>query len=321
MPKTVILTHADCDGICSGAVALSRFPEATVFFTKPASLLDDLRHTEAEKIIISDIALTKKDAVKIIEEMKRKECEIFYFDHHDIPDSIKEEDVRNAVSAYFHEKGTSASELIYRAYKNEIPRERVWLAIYGAIGDYLDNTPFIRERMLNWDRRALYFEVSTITLGIKTDEFSGYDAKRIIVYTLASGKNPSDVPGLVKSAKEAVNKEFELYELVKKNAKVLGNIAYVKDIHTFGFRGPSALFSATVKNKPIGISVHTREKYLDITIRTRNYSLKLNKLAEIAAECVDGSGGGLEAAAGARIPHGTLEIFLERLNEEIEKSG
>lgn len=316
--KTLILTHADTDGICSGAIALCRFPEAQVFFTKPVSLYYDLKSVEAERIIITDIAINKQDIPNILEIFRKKSrtSEILYFDHHPIEKDVKKE-IKEEVSVYIHKPGISASELIYRFYQKALPKERVWIALYGAIGDYTEHTPFVEERIKNWDKRAIQFEVSTIYLGIKTDEFCGYDAKRRIVKTLSKGKNPSDVPGLVRKAKEAVNREFELYELIKKKAKSFQNIGYVIDIPSYGFRGSSALFAATVKDLPLGVCAHTREKYIDITIRTRDYRLRINKLAEEAAETVGGSGGGHPHAAGAKIPKNTFMDFLKALNDVI----
>jgi single-stranded-DNA-specific exonuclease len=321
MPETTILTHADPDGICAGAIALSRFPGSAVFFTRPTSFYPDLLHTESPRIAITDIALPKRDApriVRLLRERKQAGIEVLYFDHHIIPPTISKAPLNSSLTTYVHSRRASASELVYRHYMREIPKERVWLALYGAIGDYADNTPFAIERIRNWDRRALFFEVSTISLGIKNDEFADYDAKRRIVRTLARGGNPSDVPGLVKSAKRAVNREFDLYELVRGKAQSFGKVAYVKDVPTFGFRGPSALFAATVRNARIGICAHTRERYVDITMRTRDYSLKLNVLADRAAEAVGGSGGGHAAAAGAKIPKGTFRRFLDELNRGVK---
>jgi single-stranded-DNA-specific exonuclease len=320
MPDTTILTHADPDGMCAGAIALSRFPGSTVFFTRPTSFYPDLLHTESRRVVVTDIALTKQDApriVSLLKERKRSGTETLYFDHHTIPPTIPRASLRSALKLYMHSRGASASELVYRHYMKEIPRERVWLALYGAIADYADETPFSRERIRNWDRRGLYFEVSTISLGIKNDEFADYDAKRRIVRTLSRGGNPSDVPGLVRSAKRAVNREFELYELIKKRAQTHGSVAYVKDVPSFGFRGPSALFAATVQDTRIGICAHTRERYVDITMRTRDYSLRLNTLADRAAEAVGGSGGGHASAAGAKIPKGTFRKFLDELNKHM----
>lgn len=320
MKDTKILTHADPDGICAGAIALSRFPDSDVYFTRPTSFLADLRDTDARRVVISDVALTKRDApelVKLFNQRKQEGVEVLYFDHHTIPAMVSADSIRNSLALYVHSQEVSASELIYRHYMKDIPEERVWLAIYGAIGDYEDDTPFVKEKIKSWDRRALFFEVSTISLGIKNDEFSDYGAKRRIVRTMARGDNPSDIPGLVRSAKRAVNREFELYELIKKKARTAGGVAFVKDIPSFGFRGPSALFAATVSNSRIGICAHTRERYVDITMRTRDYSLKLNELADKAAEAAGGSGGGHAAAAGAKIPQGTFSKFLNELNRHL----
>ena len=314
MQETVILTHADTDGICAGAVSLSKFPDAAVFFTKPVSLAHDLKHTEAKKIIITDIALSKPDIPEILSLFEKKNSEILYFDHHPLKKSVKNE-ISNLIKLFVHEEGVSASELVYRYYQNSIPKERVWIALYGAIGDYTEHTPFVEERIKNWDKRAVYFEVSTISLGIKNEEFSGYDAKREIVRFLAEGKNPSDVPGLVRNAKDAVNREFDLYEIIKRKVETFERIGYVIDLPSYGFRGSSALFAATVTNSPLGICAHTREKYIDITMRTRDYGLKLNVLAEQAAETVGGSGGGHPHAAGAKIPKNTFKDFLKALND------
>lgn len=314
--NTKILTHADCDGICAGAVALSKFPGSDVFFTKPVSLYSDLKDVEEDRIVICDIALNKPDAPKIVELFQDKE--VLYFDHHIVPKTVSEPQIKKA-SEYVHEENVSASELIYRYYQNDIPPERVWPAIYGAIGDYCDNTPFIQKRIKKWDRRAMFFQVSTLVLGIKNERYHKYDAKRRIVSRLSRGGNPSDMDGLVDSARRAVSREFQLYAEVKDRAKSRGKVAFVKDLHFFGFRGASALFSANVQNKRIGLSVYTRKNHLDITMRGIDNEAPLNILAEMAAEKVGGSGGGHPSAAGARISKGRFDEFLKEMNGVLKK--
>lgn len=314
MAKTIILTHSDSDGVCAGAIALSKFPGAEVFFTKPVSLYDDLNSKDADRIVITDIAIPRRDisnVMKLLEE-KSGNSEILYFDHHPIPDKVNKR--LNKTIVYVN-GNASASELIYRHFQKDIPKERIWVAIYGAIGDYSQHTEFVEERIKGWDARALYFEASTIVLGIKHRKFDDYDSKRMIVRTLANGNNPSDVPGLVMAAKKVVNEEFDLYEMIKKYAKKSGDVGFVKDIHFFGFRGPSALFAATVTESRIGLAVYGRRDHLDITMRTRDYSIPLNHLAEEAGEAVGGSGGGHPQAAGARIPLNKFNVFLKELNK------
>jgi len=321
-PETLILTHSDCDGICAGALALARFPDARLFFTKPVSFLRDLEETTVtappKKLIICDIALTKKDAKEIVHTLGkiRSKSIALYFDHHTLPATTSLNKVANVVETYAHDISSSASEIIYKHFQKSLPRERVWLALYGAIGDYTDSTEFVKERMRNWDKRALYFEVSTLILGIKDERFSTYSAKRRIANVLASGGNPSDIRGLALAARAAVTREFEIYKQVKRRAKAFGKIGYVKDLPRFGFRGPSALFAATVTGKPVGLSIHTIRDKMDVTARKRdpNPNIRLNSIMEKAAESVGGSGGGHARAAGARIPRGDLVKFLEAVD-------
>ncbi len=314
MAGTTILCHSDCDGICAGALLLSRFPGSRIFFTKPVSFLSDFRNTRSGRIVIADIALNRPFARQFLDILKKTSAEVIYFDHHPLPKNITRAELEKNMRLFVHNTKASASELVYRNYQKALPRERVWLALYGAIGDYTEDTGFVQERMRNWDMRAIYFEVSTLVMGIKPDRFSGYDAKRNIVKALAEGRNPSEIKGLVEEAKNAVGREFEIYELVKRKAKAAGKTGYVLDLPMFGFRGPSALFAATVTNKPLGLAVHTRENHLDITMRSRNPNLKLNILAEKSSEPLGGSGGGHPHAAGARIPLGALKKFLENIN-------
>jgi single-stranded-DNA-specific exonuclease len=318
--RTVILTHSDADGMCSGAILLSAFPKAEIFFTKPVSLLDDLKHIRADQILISDMALNKRDAPEIIEEMKNKKI-VFYCDEHPHPDNINPDDLKRLCEVYIHQEGVSSSEISYQYFQNKIPRERVWIALYGAIADYAGETDFVKERLRNWDARALYFEVSTLVMGIKMDAFNNYDAKREIVKLMARGGNPSDMFGLVNAAKSAVSKEFDIYAMVKKRAESAGQIGYVLDLPYFGFRGPTALFSATVTNRPIGMSAHTRMGHIDITLRCRKSIYPLHKLAEKASMKVGGSGGGIPEAAGARIPKNQFDVFLKEANLLLKKGA
>lgn len=312
--KTMILTHADCDGMCAGAIAAARFPEAGVFFTKPVSLCDDLRALEAERIIILDIAINKAEQQKFIKTAGEKGSRIMYFDHHPLSKEAKAR-LEGMLEFFAHDDRASASELVYRHFQKELPQEMIWSALYGAIGDYSEDTDFVRKQIASWDKRTINFEVCAISLGTKNEQFSSFDAKRNIVRTLAAGKNPSDIEGLVESAADAVKREFELFKVVKKRAKTLGKIGYLADTPSFGFRGPAALFAATATGRPVGVCVYRREKYLDVTIRAREPNIPLNRLAEQASEFVSGSGGGHENAAGAKIPFGSLEKFLKKMNE------
>ncbi len=317
--KSVILTHSDTDGICAGALALARFPHSRIFFTKPVSFFHDLQECKEERMVICDIAIDTRDERNIMELMEsraRKGVEILYFDHHGLSKRTKRR-LQECLSVFCHDTSVSSSELIYRHFRNEIPGERVWMSIYGAIGDYTDNTEFVEKTLLNWDMRAIYLEACTLVMGIKEDSFESYDGKRRIVQRLAKGDNPSDIEGLMRAAKEAVNREFDIYEIVKKHARKSGDVGYFLSSQYFGFRGPIAIFASNVTNTRIGLCVYSRKNHMDITMRTRDYSIPLADVAKKAAGKLGGSGGGHNQAAGARIPPTEFKEFLKEVNRLI----
>ncbi|MBM3303758.1 MAG: hypothetical protein FJY76_01575 [Candidatus Aenigmarchaeota archaeon] len=319
--RTLILTHADTDGMCAGALALARFPEARVFFTKPVSLYPDLEGSEAERIIICDIAMNRKNAADLISLLKRKRAEITWFDHHPIPETTSLEELRRSAKRFVWSDRMCASELVYDYFRKELPAERAWLALYGAIGDFTEEGPAAQAIMRNWDKHEVYFEVCSMIMAIKMKRFDSYDAKRGIVSTLAHGSSPASISGLVESAAQAVAREIELYHQAREKAMLIGRIGYMKELPSFGFRGPAALFSATVTNSPVGMYMHRRKDIIDVTIRKRVPGLMLNRLAEFAAERVGGSGGGHPEAAGCRIPMGAENAFLEAANEWLRKEA
>src|SRR5665647_838405 len=93
--KTLILTHGDSDGICSGAIAKTAYPDAYVYFTSPVNLLDKLSLIEdVETLIICDIALDERHCSRLyplLNEFAEK-CNLYYIDHHPLPNNYGKED-------------------------------------------------------------------------------------------------------------------------------------------------------------------------------------------------------------------------------------
>ncbi len=85
---TVIFTHGDCDGICSGALALAANQNADIYFSNPVSILDDLDHAkDASRIIVSDIAINLSFARLLKNKVGQllKKADVIYIDHHPLP--------------------------------------------------------------------------------------------------------------------------------------------------------------------------------------------------------------------------------------------
>lgn len=98
--KTIIFTHADSDGLCSGALALAANGDLPIFFTNPVSVLSDIDEARGyDRIIVCDIAinLPRSQQMKDKFEALAKESEVIYIDHHPLPPGFKERDRKSVV--------------------------------------------------------------------------------------------------------------------------------------------------------------------------------------------------------------------------------
>ncbi|MBC7130724.1 DHH family phosphoesterase [Candidatus Bathyarchaeota archaeon] len=64
----------------------------------------------------------------------------------------------------------------------------------------------------------------------------------------------------------------------------------------------------------VGIAGETRGKMIDMSIRTCNEKIDLNKILRRITPKLGGSGGGHPQAAGARIPEEKFNEFVKELN-------
>jgi len=161
--KTLILTHGDSDGICSGAIAKTAYPDTYVYFTSPVNLLDKLSLIEdVETLIICDIALDERLCSRLyplLNEFAEK-CNLYYIDHHPLLNNYGKKDW------FYHDIEACSSELTYRLFEDRLNRDMRRVAIYGAIGDFCDNTPYVKSWVKDWDKRNLYFQAGTLIQAI-----------------------------------------------------------------------------------------------------------------------------------------------------------
>ncbi|MEM2925637.1 MAG: DHHA1 domain-containing protein [Methanocellales archaeon] len=310
--NTWILTHGDADGLCSGALALAAYPEAHVFFTNPYGLLEDLAAIEeASLVIICDIALSEGRLSQVLEKFKaiEKKGELIYIDHHPLPEGISRELLPNRIA---HEIGYSAAELTYRFFQSKLNPRHSRVAIYGAIGDYLEHTLFIQQLLEKWDKRTIYFESGIIIQGIEGRK-RDYTLKRNIISRLASNLPPSFDSKLIELAIEHSRREEAAILELPDKVQVKGDIAYVLN-YPFSL-GKTALYISSLTNALIGIAGEDWKGMVDMSLKTRSLEINLNKLLREICPKLGGSGGGHPSAAGARVPKQYFERFLDELNE------
>lgn len=312
-----ILTHGDTDGICAAALVKSRFPDAEVWFTRPVTLPRDLKEVEpGTTVIICDIAISetqKEELFNRIRELAQKD-EVIYIDHHPIPPETLKRDV--PATQFAHEIGVSTSELAFKIFIGDPATDLDRVALWGAIGDYCEETEFVRDGLNKYDRRTIYMEAGLLSQAL--GEAAGdYHYKRDVVIKLSQKVPPTEIPEIVERAVKATKREWEAYEYVKKHVVRDGNIAIVRDLPS-GSLGKAAMHALGITGADVGICTRRDDDEVDISMRRRaGARIDLNELLRHITSRLGGSGGGHEGAAGATVPASVFDTFLETLKKEI----
>lgn len=311
-----ILTHGDTDGICSAALARSKFPDAEIWFTRPIRLLRDLNSIEpGNAVMIFDVAINESQKDKIFQRMRElaQKDEVMYADHHPFPPGTLKKDF--PVTQFALETGASSSELAFRLLIQDSKSDMDRVALWGAIADYCEDTDFVRDRLNKYDRRTIYMEAGLLTQGLG-ESAGDYHYKRDVVINLAKGMPPTEVPGIVERAIRATKREWEIYEYVKKHVVLEDNVAVVYDLPS-GSLGKAALYALGITGVDIGICTRVKKEDVDISVRRRTGGkIDLNELLRHITARLGGSGGGHEGAAGATVPANLLPDFMETIKRE-----
>ncbi|MEM2900514.1 MAG: DHH family phosphoesterase, partial [Thermoplasmata archaeon] len=285
----VILTHSDADGVCAGAIAYSIYPDAEIKITRPSSLLNDLKslgsNEKIEKIIILDISIDENDAKNILNYLNNfctKGIEVIYIDHHPLPSLLCGKLPEYIIS----DTSKSATELSYHYFKN---RDMIFVALYGAIGDYFDNTEFVQNTLKDFDKRTIYFEAGLLTLALS--ELQGFEIRKELIKRLALGVQPCEMNDVVESAIRAEQIGTHTYFYSKKNVKKYGQVSYVLDVPTSAV-AQVAMIAAREGGTIVGIGARTCGEEYEMSLRRRSDDVDLNRLLREVAPTVGGRGGG-----------------------------
>ncbi len=309
-----IFTHGDGDGLCAGALSFAANPEAQVFFTHPFGLLEDLDQVKSkDKVIICDVALSETHLPRILEKFKRisEAGELIYIDHHPLPESLSRS---NFLGNFYHVQGASSSEIAFSVFRSSLNPLLSRVAIYGAISDYLDNTPLINMLLRNWDKRTIYFETGILIQGLdglKRD----HNFKRNIISDLAKNIPPSFNSMLIDLAIQNTHREEVVFRELKEHIQKHGKVAYVLNI-PFSL-GKTAIYTKALAETMVGIAGEKRRNFVDMSLRTSEKDVDLNRMLRQIAPKQGGSGGGHPTAAGARIPEEKFSDFIEDLDKAL----
>jgi len=315
--SSIIFTHGDTDGVCSAALAHARYPNAKIWFTHPAGFYKDIKGAKAENVVICDVAISERDKVHILEELKRMsgEGEVTYIDHHPLPLDIISADL--PATHVVRDRTRSSSELAYAFFREHLDPDMNRIALLGAISDYCDETPFVRDELNFYDKRTIYMEASLLSQCLGESR-RDYTLKKRIIEALVDRTMPSAMEDVVKKAIKATRKEWKAYEHTKKTVEVIGKIALVRNVPKGVSAAKSAKFAIGITGEEVALGVKYREGNANISARKHvNSPVDLDRALRIIAPRFGGSGGGHPSAAGARVPKKALDEFLEILAKDV----
>jgi len=308
--KGVILAHGDADGVTAAAVAKSVLG-GEVYFTHPAGLLGDFKSYArgADLVVILDVSLDEASLEALKMEFRSFPGRILYIDHHPLPPRT---DLEAPNLEVVHEEGSCAAELTFRWLKPARGMSRV--ALYGAIGDYVIDTEWVKAAMAEWDIKSLFLEAGVLILAL--DRIGrNYELKRKVVEELSRNALPSSVPGLLSLAAEQARAIEEMRLRIPNIVRTRGLVAYV--VEPGASVGLAAFYAAVEAGKPVGIAVEERKGMYVGSARARDARIDLNAALRAVAPRFGGSGGGHSRAAGFRVPIGRFEEFLSELERAL----
>ncbi|MCY0868449.1 MAG: DHHA1 domain-containing protein [Desulfurococcus sp.] len=320
MPRRVVLVHGDSDGVASGALARAFYSsreDVQVYFTHPVGLLRDLEEftRNGDNIFIADIALNEthaQDVIRLLEE-RGLHGDVVYIDHHPEPLSFKPKEARNIVVV--HETGSSASELVFRFLSEKgLNDEYSRIALYGAIGDYLDETTWVKEALRRWDKRSVYLEAGILIQSLEGSR-RDYDFKREVVEYLSKNLLPSMHPQMAARSLEQAKRDEELRLWVKGNVSVHRCIGFV--VNPPGSIGRAANYARIYGGAMIGAALEERGDIYVLSLRSVE-PVDLNLALRMMSREHPVAGGGHPLAAGARVKKTFFTEFMDKLCETVD---
>lgn len=308
------VSHAkDVDGLSSAAIVLSsrKCKFRLAGYNDIINVLRSLRG-KAESLILCDIgtnAPTEKEFVNLLSSFKKT----VYIDHHYASAETKER-ILNSGIEYIHDTTECASMLTYLYFKNELQKGFDDLALYGAVTDYMDNSPNASKLMERKDRHIVLLEATLLSNAIFNADMN---FRRRIVVELSRGKKPHQIRNVTRNAIQHLSRLDRLIVKIKENSKKLNRIAYVKTSEES--TGNVAKLLLGIYDVPVAVAYKDEERgWVEVSFRaTSECRIHLGQVIGKAVQELDGSGGGHQRAAGCRIKEENLEKLLSYLDNVV----
>ena len=320
--KTLCVSHMeDADGISSAALIKQAFGGDTILVDYPGMIdaLETLRTDEKLKtLFICDLGLNKQNSgnfVDLLTELRKKHVSITYVDHHHVEPKIIAQ-LKKIKVKLIHDTSECTSVLVYDSFKKKLPDHSVFIAVCGAITDYMENRPIASKLLQIYDRQFALINATVLTYNIV-----GHQRKQDIDYLyylvdeLSESKFPHDIPNTYEFAQIQVGKLAEIISKVKASMKISKNLGHMEVLDS-GASG-AANFVLGFSGKDVAITYKERvdKGIYAVSVRgSPSCKTHLGKLVSSISAKLGGSGGGHDRACGAVIPKDKIKQFVSQMN-------
>jgi hypothetical protein len=312
------LSHRkDVDGLGSGSLSVAA-TGGKIILSDYDDILDNLRKIpdDADSVVISDIGADSADFPDFLKEIQRltKHAKVTYIDHHYMSEPAKRKLRRGGVRVV-HDISECASVLTYETFKDLLPEEARLNALYGAVTDYMDNSPVAQKMMERAERHSILLEATllSLALGDKADE-EGFREK--VVYELAKMKRPHEIDGVAEAGLRQLKEQSTLEAEAKSDGVRNGPLAYMVSKHSTSVMSKLLLGAFDVR---VGVAMKANQPgWYEVSLRsTSDCKVHLGRtLAKVAAK-LGGSGGGHRRAAGCRVPVDRADEMIAALAKKV----
>jgi len=321
--KTICVSHKeDADGISSAALIKQAFGGDCVLVDYPGMVdaLELLRNDEKlKKLFICDLGLNKQtndNFVELLTELRKKRVSVTYIDHHDIDSKVITK-LKKIKVKLIHNISECTSVLVYDTFKKRLSEHSSFIAVCGAITDYMENKPVASKLLQMYDRQFALVNATVLTYNIVGHQ-KDPDYLLYLVDELSESKFPHEIPNTYEFAQIQVGKLAEIMSKVRKSMKVSKNLAHMEVLDS-GASG-AVNFVLGFSGKDVGVAYKERvdKGIYAVSVRgSPSCKTHLGRLVSSVAADLGGSGGGHDRACGAVIPKEKMKKFLREMNSKL----
>ena len=317
--KTFCISHKkDVDGLGSAAL-VSAATRSEVVLSDYEDLIENLSRVPegAQRVVLCDLGVDNSNLDAFLKAITKvsERAEVTYIDHHFMTPDTKRK-LKRAGVTLVHDEAECSSVLAYKKFKNSLPENARFVALFGAVTDYLDDSPTARKLMEQTDRQFVLLEATLLAYALgkkgKEDAF-----RKRVVFELAKMSLPHEIKGVPEYAIEQLAETVRLGETVRREGTKMGTLAYM--VTTEHSTGNIAKLLIGAFDVPVGVALKDQEgKWWEVSLRsTSECKVHLGKTITRIANKLGGNGGGHRKAAGCRIPFSTKDQMLAELVRKV----